>query len=57
MGCASSLPSTWIDITDDTHKTPEQQQSIVKFYYFEEAWGRKSAMEFMLSYKGLPFEV
>jgi len=57
MGCASSLPKTWINITDGTHNEPEKQVSIVKFYYFEEAWGRKSAMEFMMDYKGIPFEV
>ena len=57
MGCASSLPSTWLDIKDGSHDVPEQQVSIQKIYYFEEAWGRKSAIEFMMDYKGIPFEV
>ena len=57
MGCASSLPSTWIDITDGSHNGPESQVSITKFYYFEDFWGRKSAMEFMMDYKGIPFEI
>ena len=57
MGCASSLPSTWIDVCDGSHTAPEKQVSIQKLYYFEDFWGRKSALEFMMDYKGIPFEV
>ena len=57
MGCATSLPEKWLDVTDGSCVVPETQASIVKIYYFEEIWGRKSAMEFMMDYKGIPFEV
>ena len=57
MGCASSLPSTFIDVCDGTHNQPESQVSICKFYYFEDFWGRCSAIQFMMHRAGLPFEV
>lgn len=57
MGCAQAMPTQWLDICDGNHKNPETQVSIQKFYYFEDLWGRKSALEFMMDYCGLHFEV
>ena len=58
MGCASStLSDQFLDIKDGMHDEPENGVQIMKFYYFEDAWGRKSALEFMMDHAGLPFTV
>ena len=57
MGCANSVPATFLDIKDGEHDAPENTTQITKIYYFEDVWGRKSVLEFMLDKAGIPFEV
>ena len=57
MGCASSLPATFLDIKDGKHEAPENETTITKLYYFQDVWGRKSVLEFMMDKAGIPFEV
>ena len=58
MGCAgSTYPTTFLDIKDGQHDKPDDGVQIVKLFYFADAWGRKSALEFMLDRAGIPFEV
>ena len=57
MGCGTSLPVTPLDIMDGVHSTPEKNVQIITLVYFENFWGRKSPLEFMMHKAGLPFDV
>ena len=57
MGCASSMPITPLDIMDGQHASKESGCQIIRLVYFENLWGRKSPIEFMMYKAGLSFEV
>ena len=59
MGCASSMSSEskMLDVMDGKHGGKENGCQIQKLYYFDNVWGRMSALEFMMDKAGYAFTV
>ena len=48
-------PAYFFDIKDGMHENPERGCQILKFYYWEDVWGRNSTLEFMMHKAGFAF--